>query len=168
MEEAQRRITRCIQNRETTLDISYLDLKELPNNLPNNLTELYCYNNKITKLENLPDNLTELDCDNNKITKLENLPRYLTYLKCSNNMITKLENLPNNSIKLYCFNNKYLHISKKYAQKFRLKEIPNYEKYILKIQKFWKKRKILKFMKSQTSHQIFDIPDLHKLITIYL
>jgi hypothetical protein len=61
-----------------------------------------------------------------------------------------------------------LHISKKYARKFRLTETPNYEKYIIKIQKFWKKRKILKFMKSQISHNFFDIPDLHKLVTIYL
>jgi hypothetical protein len=61
-----------------------------------------------------------------------------------------------------------IYISKKYAQKFRLKETPNYEKYILKIQKFWRKRKILKFMKSQISHKFFDIQDLHKLVTIYL
>jgi hypothetical protein len=61
-----------------------------------------------------------------------------------------------------------LYISKKYAKKFRLKETPNYEKNITKIQKFWKKIKILKFMKSQTSHQFFDISDLHKLVTIYL
>jgi hypothetical protein len=61
-----------------------------------------------------------------------------------------------------------LYISKKYAQKFRLKETPNYEKYIIKIQKFWRKIKILKYMKSQFSHKFFDIPDLHKLVTIYL
>jgi Leucine-rich repeat (LRR) protein len=89
-------------------------------------------------------------------------------LCCYNNKIIKLENLPNNLTWLNCYNNKYLHISKKYAKKFDLKETPNYEKYIIKIQKFWKKRKLLKFMKSQTSHQFFDIPDLHKLITIYL
>jgi hypothetical protein len=83
-------------------------------------------------------------------------------------LITKLENLPDNLTELYCCDNKYLHISKKYAKKFDLQETPNYEKYIIKIQKFWKKRKILKFMKSQTSHQFFDIPDLHKLVTIYL
>jgi hypothetical protein len=61
-----------------------------------------------------------------------------------------------------------LYISKKYAQKFYLKETPNYEKYIIKIQKFWKNRKILNFMKLQSSHQFFDIPDLHKLVAIYL
>jgi hypothetical protein len=102
------------------------------------------------------------------ITKLENLPDKVYHLNCKNNMITKLENLPNNIIELYCDNNKYLHISKKYARKFRLTETPNYEKYIIKIQKFWRKRKILKFMKSQTSHKFFDIPDLHKLVSIYL
>jgi hypothetical protein len=83
-------------------------------------------------------------------------------------LITKLENLPNNLIELDCSNNKYLYISKIYAQKFGLKETPNYEKNIIKIQKFWKNRKILKFMKSQTSHQFFDIPDLHKFVAIYL
>jgi Leucine-rich repeat (LRR) protein len=102
------------------------------------------------------------------ITKIENLPINLTHFDCYYNKITKLENLPNNLIELDCSNNKYLYISKKNAQKFRLKETPNYEKYILKIQKFWKNIKILKFMKSQISHQFFDIQDLHKLITIYL
>jgi hypothetical protein len=61
-----------------------------------------------------------------------------------------------------------LYISKKYAKKFDLEETPNYEKYVLKIQKFWKKIKILKIMKSQTSHPFFDIPDLHKIVVIYL
>jgi hypothetical protein len=85
-------------------------------------------------------------------------------------MIQKLENLPDKLLDFSCYNNnKYLHISKKYAHKFEeLKETPNYEKIIIKIQKFWRKRKILKFMKSQISHKFFDIPDLHKLVTIYL
>jgi Leucine-rich repeat (LRR) protein len=148
MEEAQRRIKKCIQYGETSLNIFGLELKELPNNLPNNLTRL--------------------DCSFNKITKLENLPNNLTILICSYNKIAKLENLPNNLIELNCYYNKYLYISKKYAQKFRLGETPNYEKNIIRIQKFWKNKKILNFMKSQTSHQFFDILDLHKLVTIYL
>jgi Leucine-rich repeat (LRR) protein len=78
MEEAQRRIQLCIQNGETMIDISKLDLEELPNNLPNNITRLYCYNNLITKLENLPNNITNLYCSNNLITKLENLPNNLS------------------------------------------------------------------------------------------
>jgi hypothetical protein len=83
-------------------------------------------------------------------------------------LITKLGNLPNNLRTLRCDGNKYLYISKKNAQQFRLEKTPNYEKNILKIQKFWRKIKILNFMKSQTSHKFFDIPDLHKLVTIYL
>jgi E3 ubiquitin-protein ligase SspH2 len=137
-------------------------------NLPNNLTLIYCSDNEITKLENLPNKLVNLDCSYNKIAKLGNLPNKLTFLNCSNNLITKFEILPNNLIELECYNNKYLYISKKYAQKFDLEETPNYEKNIIKIQKFWKNKKILNFMKSQTSHQFFDILDLHKLVTIYL
>jgi hypothetical protein len=150
-DEVQRRIKNCIQNGHTYLDISRMELKELPNNLPTELTTLNCSNNLITKLENLPDNLTYFFCHNNKITKLENLPINLIHLRCNDN--------------------KYLHISEINAQKYDLEETPNYENYISKIQKLWKKKHILKIskiLKSQTSHKFFDIPDLHKLVTNYL
>jgi hypothetical protein len=56
-------------------------------NLPQNLTVLYCLQNKLTSLPNLPQNLKTLNCSNNKITSLPNLPQNLHYLTFYDNPI---------------------------------------------------------------------------------
>ena len=51
-------------------------------NLPPNLEKLYCYNNKIAKLNNLPNRLEELKCNKNPLQydfepTLANIRNYL-------------------------------------------------------------------------------------------
>ena len=65
------------------LDISNKGLIELPSWVSqcHNLKELYCKNNKITKLDNLPKTLKELICYNNLLKyefehTLENIRNY--------------------------------------------------------------------------------------------
>jgi Leucine-rich repeat (LRR) protein len=56
-------------NGSTVLNLSQLNLTKLPENLPENLTVLYCSFNQLTKLpENIPANLTKLYCHDNKLT----------------------------------------------------------------------------------------------------
>jgi Leucine-rich repeat (LRR) protein len=44
-----------------TLRFDFMELTELPN-IPDNITKLYCINNKLTSLPELPPNLEELHC----------------------------------------------------------------------------------------------------------
>ena len=68
------------------MSYEYLNLTELPP-LPNYLTYLYCFINRLTTLpEQLPKFLKDLRCDYNRLTKLpEHLPNYLQTLWCWNN-----------------------------------------------------------------------------------
>ncbi len=109
---AQQRIKNWI--RETTLskdyslvlDLSNLDLTELPI-LPDNLQILYCYYNNLTSLpNNLPDNLQVLNCSRNQLTSLPILPNTIQVLYCNYNQLTSLpEHLPNNLKELNCSRN---------------------------------------------------------------
>ena len=108
----------------TELDISSLGLTTLPKlamgpegpdavkkdarvfcSLPQSLTGLYCWNNKLTSLDNLPSGLTILICSNNELTILDNLPQSLTRLICSDNKLTSLDNLPQGLTRLFCGKN---------------------------------------------------------------
>jgi Leucine-rich repeat (LRR) protein len=98
---------------------------ELPDNLPNNLEELYCINNyNLKKLpDNLPNNLEELYFELNKNLKTlpDNLPNNLKKLYCSNNQELDISiNLPNNLKELYYMFNCYSHNINK-----DLKKLPN-------------------------------------------
>src|SRR5438105_390065 len=117
MEIAQKRITECINNKSFSLDLSFLNLDYLPNNLPSSLQTLYCYNNQIKELNNLPSSLQTLDCFDNQIKELNNLPSSLHYL--------------------LCYNNKYLHITKSMAIRFNVEETPNYDEMARKIQRIY-------------------------------
>ena len=106
------------------LDCSDNQLKSLPE-LPESLTELYCYNNQLISLPNLqknliilwcsnnqlislpelPENLEELQCYNNLLTSLPDLQKSLNYLACSDNQITSITELPNSLYSLYWENN---------------------------------------------------------------
>ena len=64
-------------------------------NLPENLTKLYCSRNKITKLDNLPLGIKEFDLSSNEVTNLDYLPNSIKILNCSHNKIKSFDNLPN-------------------------------------------------------------------------
>ena len=130
MEEAQRRIRKCIETKSTSLDLSNLGLTVLPDNLPNSLTHLDCSRNKLTVLpDNLPNSLEHLICYNNKLTVLpDNLPNYLTYLYCYNNKLTCLPlNLRINKCYISCNNmnelyyNESLNVVNRTIQKYKYK-----------------------------------------------
>jgi len=124
----QEKIRQCIDDHAIMLDLSYMNLKELPLNLPSSLLKLNCSGNQITHISSiLPISLQTLDCSNNQIRQLpffschlrkldcanncleslpSILPSCLTYLDCSNNKIRQLpEILPANLGLLDCSNN---------------------------------------------------------------
>lgn len=108
MDIALERIKQCIDSKSTELDLCYLELKELPANLPPNLLNLMCGHNFIKELPtNLPESLTYLYCGNNEIKKLPaKLPNSLYYFNCSNNQINELPKLPESLQQLNCSYNK--------------------------------------------------------------
>ena len=104
IEEAHRRIANW-HGEWSYLDISNLNLTELPHNLPTTLKYLRCNCNNIKKLpNNLPANLREIYCNNMPLIDLpDTLPASLEILSCNNTMITCLpETLPTNLKGLYC------------------------------------------------------------------
>ena len=108
MDEAIRRVNKCIKNGSDELNLSFLNLDKLPK-LPNSLQILYCWNNKLTKLPKLPNSLKELCCYNNKLLKLPKLPDSLRELDCYNNNLTELPiKLKINKVYVYCDNEEQL------------------------------------------------------------
>src|SRR3989344_5437376 len=94
-------------------NISSLGLRSLKEvNIPKDITELHCDENKIETLEGLEKcvNLTELYCSNNKLETLKGLEKCvnLTLLKCNSNKLETLEGIEkcNKLTKLDCSNNK--------------------------------------------------------------
>ena len=88
------------------LDISSQGLTTLKDvEFPENLTELYCYNNQLTSLEHCPSNVTKLWCNINRLTSLEHCPSSVTELYCCGNQLTSLEHCPSSTTELYCSNN---------------------------------------------------------------
>jgi Leucine-rich repeat (LRR) protein len=105
--EVHRRIKNCIDEKSNHLDLSYLYLTELPENMPVSLHEIYCNNNQLTELpENMPASLQIIDCSYNQLTKLpKNMPVSLHTIYCNNNQLTELpENMPA-SLELICYHN---------------------------------------------------------------
>ena len=149
----------------------YNDLYFLPKILPKKLKFLNCIFTNLTSLPDvLPETLTDLNFSYNKVKTLPiDLPLNLKYLEFKyNNILSLPEKIPSNLNMLTCEENEYLHIPKNYAYKFRLIETPNYNQKANIIKRQWKSKKILKFMKSQTSHKLFDVKDLHQIIVFYL
>lgn len=143
MDEAKQRIQKWIKNYNiyTWLDLSHLNLTELPD-IPPNCVKLDCSHNKLISLPELP-NCEKLDCSCNKLTKLPRLPK-IDFLICSNNKIVYLEDIPQPSIYMFlgtffCTDNDFLYISPKiYRQHRNLnldKRTTNYPLFALKIQK---------------------------------
>ncbi len=98
IQEAENRIEQAWRNKETTLDLSSLELTTLPDRLFDltNLTELYVQNNQLTTLpDRIGDltNLTELYVHNNQLTTLPDCIgelKNLTGLNVSYNLLTTL------------------------------------------------------------------------------
>lgn len=77
----------------TALDLSYLNLTELPE-LPSELLELECSGNRLVRLPTLPSSLCRLNCADNVITELVELPATLKNLNCSHNQLSCLPAVP--------------------------------------------------------------------------
>ena len=83
---------------------------------------------RIAKKQGLPlDQITELYCDNNRLTSLEGIEK-LTNLKnldCSFNRLTNLDGIENliNLIILHCYNNNFSDDYKSYLKKLKIKYI---------------------------------------------
>ncbi|HHN8624693.1 TPA: leucine-rich repeat domain-containing protein, partial [Escherichia fergusonii] len=103
--EALRRVTECVAQGETKLNLDNLGLSSLPE-LPDSLTVLFARNNQLTTLPELPDSLTVLFASNNQLTTLQELPDSLKHLDVSNNQLTTLPELPDSLTKLDVSNNK--------------------------------------------------------------
>jgi hypothetical protein len=66
--------------------------------LPENLTDLWCYNNQLTSLPELPESLEYLHCYNNQLTYLPKLPDSLKHFIFENNIIYDIVYNSNNEI----------------------------------------------------------------------
>jgi Leucine-rich repeat (LRR) protein len=86
-------------------NLSTLKAFLINNKLPDNLMDLECNDNNITKLPDLPNNLEWLSCINNQLTKLPYLPDSLLYLYCDDNLLTKLPELPDSIKEVNCADN---------------------------------------------------------------
>ena len=103
IDEAQRRISNWHDGE--CLDLSRLNLNELPHNLPVRLKYLDCNYNNITRLpDNLPPNLMDIYCNHTLLKILpDTLPATLLMLSCNNTQITFLPNtLPAGLREIYC------------------------------------------------------------------
>jgi len=89
-------------NEDEYLELHGLDLITIPE-LPNNVKYLNLWDNEsLESLDNLPPNLIELRCPNNKVKSLGNLPNTLIKLNCSNTLIESLDGIPDGLQFLYC------------------------------------------------------------------
>jgi len=103
------RIHRFLKNLFITkLNVSYTNRTSLPENLPQSLQILLCYNNQLTSLpENLPQSLKKLWCKHNLLISLpENLPQSLEIIDCHDNQLTSLpKELPQRLVEFHCDDN---------------------------------------------------------------
>lgn len=106
MNIATEKIQKCIVDKSTVLDLSNLQLKQIPSIIADmkHLKRLYLSNNSLTELPaDLPEELEVLQCSANRIRFLpEKLPSTLRTLRCTLNRLTSLSNLPAKLTKLYC------------------------------------------------------------------
>jgi len=148
MDEVQKKIKKCIDDDNVTLDLCGMNLLKLPSNLPTFLENLYCCHNNLKELpSNLPNSLKTLYCMDNKINQLPAiLPDSLQHLHCYNNELKSLPKLPISLQELYCYNNKYLHIPKDIVLQFHENGTPNYDQKASYIQRKWRSTKYKKII----------------------
>ena len=90
------------------LDISHLDLDEIPKDFLKKLDKLEildCSDNILTELPDLPNSLELLNCSKNKLIELPKLPNSLNHLYCFDNELEELPKLPNSLNSLHCYDN---------------------------------------------------------------
>lgn len=92
----------------TTLHLQGNQLTTITN-LPPNLRVLLCHVNTLVHLE-IPMNLVELNCENNRLMVLPKLPKTLKHLTCNGNDLTYLPELPEGLLTLLCSRNKLTHL----------------------------------------------------------
>ncbi len=113
--------------RKHKLDISDLDLKEIPIGIPDFVTKLVCRNNPIKYLTNLPPNLKILKCEGTDLKSLKGIPESLEKIDCTCTDITSFEGLPNN-VKIikaeYCRKLKYIYYLPESLEYLRLDNCP--------------------------------------------
>ena len=89
----------------TYLDVENQALTELDLSQNNNLEEVYCKNNRLTKLLLTSEHLSNLDCSNNRLRSLEVHSNKLAWLECSHNKLTSLVIDSNVVFDIDCSNN---------------------------------------------------------------
>ena len=87
-------------------NLENLDDFLIDNQLPENLQDLECNNNRISELPELPPDLVWLSCNNNELEILPSLEyTSLTHLYCYENNLNSLPELPESIIEVDCTNN---------------------------------------------------------------
>ena len=92
MERAKQIVNEYIENNDfdIVLDLSNLNLTELPNNIPVDIRKLNCFFNRLTELPSKYTKLVELKCDYNGLKRLPVEYTNLTWLDCGHTPLTEL------------------------------------------------------------------------------
>ncbi|EKT64595.1 NEL-type E3 ubiquitin ligase domain-containing protein [Providencia burhodogranariea] len=104
-------LQRCLLSKESTLDLSCLNLSSIPI-LPPHITKLNVEMNRLIALSELPDGLTELNCAYNCLIEWPRLPSELKILNCSMNNLVILPDLPDKLEELNCSKTNLLNLPK--------------------------------------------------------
>jgi len=103
---AKRRVEEWIQEnknrkQKTELNLKSLQIKELPEGIPEDVQEIHCSGNfAITSLKGLPKGLKRLRFDGYPLKEFHNLPDGLEYLRARGSKIEILDNIPNSVKKI--------------------------------------------------------------------
>ena len=162
--EARRIITSAKRKGEIRLDISNLNLSEVPPELLyyKQLKALNLSANKISLIENIPDGIQELNLKGNQISRIENLPKSIHSLNLQWNQINEIENLHLGIKDLNLRKNKISQIEKGKLPS-SLKILNLQENYIIRIEHLPKGLKDLRLWKNQI-RQIENLPRGLKLL----
>ncbi|EFA4880024.1 E3 ubiquitin--protein ligase [Escherichia coli] len=87
------RLKLCLENNESHLDLSTLNLTSLPS-LPEHVRSLKIDHNALTSLPRLPDSLEKIEASFNQLTTLPELPESLKVLGVGGNRLSTLPELP--------------------------------------------------------------------------
>ncbi len=104
------------------VDLSYMDLTEIPLKFNKVSGSFYCHNNQLTSLVGGPKEVgRNFDCYNNQLTSLERSPIELGgSFWCNRNPLKSLEGYNGEYDKLYCNNKENLIKKHKRSKKLKL------------------------------------------------
>jgi hypothetical protein len=124
---------------EGNVDISSLNLKEMPVKFGKVTGNFNCSDNDLTSLKHCPTTIVgDFYCSSNELTSLEHGPITISGdFYCSNNLLTSLEHGPTVLGNFYCFNNKF-------PEKIQ-KKIDNFEgtwQELLFLMNIWQSKKL--------------------------